>query len=69
MGDINTKIVARQQGEELILGTANNGTRNDRGNLLIKFALQHKLKVISSYLRYLWKGNEHGNLHLDTKIQ
>lgn len=49
IGDLNAKIGQRHPGEESIMGTSNYGIRNERGDMLLQFALESKLKIINSF--------------------
>ena len=48
MGDFNAKIGTRNQGEENVMGKFGFGTRNERGQRLIEFALGSKLFIANS---------------------
>jgi endonuclease/exonuclease/phosphatase family metal-dependent hydrolase len=48
MGDFNAKIGSRNQGEENVMGKFGFGTRNERGQRLIEFALGSKLFIANS---------------------
>ena len=48
MGDFNAKIGSRNQGEENVMGKFGFGTRNERGQRLIEFALRSKLFIANS---------------------
>jgi len=48
MGDFNAKIGTRNQGEEDVMGKFGFGTRNERGQRLIEFALGRNLYIANS---------------------
>ena len=51
MGDFNAKIGQREKGEENIMGSFSYGERNRRGERMIEFAMEHKLKVTNTYFK------------------
>ena len=51
MGDLNAKIGQREKGEENIMGSFSYGERNRRGERMIEFAMEHKLKVTNTYFK------------------
>lgn len=67
MGDFNAKIDQQGKGEEAIMGKSNYGGRNERGNLLVEFALQYNLKVVNFFLLYHEIKNGNGNHRPVTK--
>lgn len=48
MGDFNAKVGAPKDGEHLIVQQHGYGERNDRGQRLVDYALEHKLTIINS---------------------
>ena len=51
MGDFNAKIGRREAGEEFIMGKFGTGERNKRGERLLEFAAEQKLKVTNTYFK------------------
>ncbi|GBP37017.1 Craniofacial development protein 2 [Eumeta japonica] len=48
MGDFNAKVGAPKENEDLVMKQYGHGTRNNRGQKLINFALEHKLTIINT---------------------
>ncbi|KAL0841626.1 hypothetical protein ABMA28_015281 [Loxostege sticticalis] len=51
IGDFNSKVGTRQEGEELILGCYSSGNRNNNGQRLVNFALEYNLKIMNSFYK------------------
>ncbi|XP_045487972.1 craniofacial development protein 2-like [Pieris rapae] len=48
MGDFNAKVGAPKEGEYLIVHQHGDGERNDRGQRLVDYALEHNLTIINT---------------------
>ncbi|CAH2092288.1 unnamed protein product [Euphydryas editha] len=61
MGDFNAKIGQPRKDEYLIMKTHGYGERNQRGQMLIDFALEHKLAILNTFFykkskqRWTWR--------------
>nr|XP_054765176.1 uncharacterized protein LOC129271950 [Lytechinus pictus] len=51
MGDFNAKVGKMEDSSEVMLGKFGIGTRNDRGDRLLEFALSRGLKVMNSFFK------------------
>ncbi|XP_072016969.1 uncharacterized protein [Amphiura filiformis] len=51
IGDFNAKVGLGQDGEEDVMGKFGLGTRNDRGDKLIEFAISNKLKIMNTFFK------------------
>ncbi|XP_047991475.1 craniofacial development protein 2-like [Leguminivora glycinivorella] len=51
MGDFNAKIGKGQPEEKLLIKNHGYGTRNERGETLVKFAFENKLSVLNTYYK------------------
>lgn len=61
MGDLNAKLGHKTDSTEIALGNHGFGTRNERGQLLLEFLLQHNLFAMNSFFskspqrKWTWK--------------
>ena len=51
MGDFNAQIGIKQDINEKCTGNFGSGTRNDRGDMMVDWASQHKLKIMNTFYK------------------
>ena len=62
IGDFNAKVGAKENDREKEIGAFGLGNRNQRGEMLIEFAAQNKLKVMNTFFKksssrkWTWQG-------------
>ena len=61
IGDFNSKVGCRSQGEEETLGPHGYGARNERGDKLVQFAQEQRMRIANTFFRKSPTRDGHGN--------
>lgn len=69
MGDFNAKIGQPRKDEHLIMKPNGYGERNQRGQRLIDFALEHKLAILNSFIKNQTKDGPGDHRTINTKMK